>query len=349
MKKLFAFFIAALIVAGNLVAFSYVDTPVNMLVNGTQVSFAFSPLIRDGVTYVDAKTLSSSLGLSYREYSNHESVVISNSHTSVCIVPGEQYATVSDLTGTSDKEFVYRFLSGPGIYIGDHFAVAARDVAEIFGYSLGYDQASATVYFGYVPSANSAPSLSSVDSHTYYFQNQAEFGFPGHGSGYCWVCSYAMVITDATGRRVTPKDVAAVNLTKTSSGAYCYHGEIVKAFNVRFVSALPVTSPYYGGRDGISSGTFIKNPQKDDNVVRAAIREALTLHPEGVMVRYAAFPHTMVAVATRGDLILFNDPAPTSGSSYSNTGIYNGVTFSQTCVGMRGFRLSDITFIQAID
>ena len=98
----------------------------------------------------------------------------------------------------------------------------------------------------------------------------------------------------------------------------------------------------------ISGGTLINNPDKSDAVAAAAIREALALHPEGVMVRYADFPHTMVAVGYSGDTILFNDPAPTSSSAYSETGKYNGVPFEKTCVAKKGFRLADLTFIQAI-
>ena len=87
----------------------------------------------------------------------------------------------------------------------------------------------------------------------------------------------------------------------------------------------------------------------DDNVVRAALREALALHPEGVLVRYAGYPHTMVAVAYEGEIILFNDPAPSGYNCYSDTGKYQAVPFSKTCLGAKGFKLSDITFIQAID
>ena len=107
---------------------------------------------------------------------------------------------------------------------------------------------------------------------------------------------------------------------------YCYHSEIVKAYNVSFASALSVSSPYYAGRDSASGGTYIQNPEKSDAVVREALKEALALHPEGVMVRYAGYPHTMVAVAAENGIILFNDPAPTS-SNYSNTGSYQGVPF----------------------
>lgn len=349
MKKICALFIAAALAASNMVAFSYEDTPVNFLINGKSASFSFSPVIRDGVTYVDAKTLASTLGLSYKAYTNHESIVISNALTSICLIPGEKYATVSDMTGRSDSEYSYRLLTAPCIYIGSYPAVAARDMAAVFGYSLTFDQASNTVYFGYSPEMISDATQQSIDSRAYYFQNQAEFALPSFGSGYCWVCSYAMVLTNVTGRRITPADVAAVNLTKTANGAYCYHSEIISAFGVKFVSALSEDSPYYGGRVSGSGGTLINNPQKDDAIVRAALKEALTLHPEGVMVRYADFPHTMVAVAYQGDMILFNDPAPSGSGTYSDSGRYRGVPFGETCVAGKGFVLSDVTFIQAID
>ena len=66
------------------------------------------------------------------------------------------------------------------------------------------------------------------------------------------------------------------------------------------------------------------------------------------MVRYAGYPHTMVAVGFDHDKIIFYDPAPTSSSEYSETGRYMGVGFEETCVGKKGFSLSDVTFIQAI-
>jgi len=348
MKRICALLTAALILLSAFGVCAYEDVPVNFLINGNQTEFPFSPLIRDGVTYVDAKTLCTRLNLSYKTYPDHESVIISNSRISMCLIPQEIYATVSDLTGTSDEEFTYKRLTAPCIYIGGHLAVAARDIASVFSYALSFDTQSNTVYFGYSPKMISANTRAAAQNSAYYFQNQAEFSLPSFGSGYCWACSYAMLLTNVTGVRITPSDVAAVNLTKSASGAYCYHSEIVSAFNVKFVSALPQTSPYYGGRAEPSGGTYINNPQKDDSVTIAALKEALTMHPEGVMVRYEGFPHTMLAVAYEGDIVLFNDPAPTSSSSYSDTGKYQGVPFSETCVAKKGFTLSDVTFIQAL-
>ena len=349
MKRLCAIFIALVLIASNTAAFAYEDTPVNLAINGKQVYFSAKPLIRDGVTYVDAKALSSKLSLTYKTFSPHESVIISNSRTSICFSPLNEFATVADLTGTSDKEFIFRILTAPPIYIGKTLYVAVRDIASVFGYPLGFNKDTNTVYLGYSPDMISAQTRERANSLSYYFQNQSEFNLPSFGSGYCWACSYAMLISNVKGERITPNDIAAVNIENGLSGEYCYHSKITERFGVSFTSALSENSPYYAGRDGNSGGTYIKNPMKDDNIVRAALREALTLHPEGVMVRYAAFPHTMLAVAYEGDIILFNDPAPSGSGTYSDAGRYQAVPFYQTCVGAKGFTLSDLTFIQALD
>ena len=334
--------------ASNITAFSYEETKVKMLVNGSRVNFRFSPVIRDGVTYVDVKTLASTLGLSYKTFPNHDSVVISNSRKSMCILPGDGLATVADLSGRNNSEFSYKFLTAPPIFINKHLAVAARDISSVFGYTLSYNRDEETVYFGFDESMLSDATRANIQSRAYYFQNQAEFSLPSFGSGYCWATCYAMVLTNVTGVRITPTDIADVNLTMSSNGAYCYHNEIVSAFNAQFVSALQEDSPYYGGRVSNSGGTYIENPDGDDNVVRAALKEALELHPAGVMVRYADFPHTIVAIAYEGDTILFNDPAPSGSGTYSEVGKYQGVPFSETCVAKKGYALSDVTFIQAI-
>ena len=349
MKKLCALFIAIVLMALNIAVFAFEDTSVDMQVNGKKVSFLFPPTIRDGVTYVDIKTLSNALGLTYKTYPGHDSVIVNNSRVSICFTPGDEYATVADMTGSSDEEFSYRELAAPCIYIKSHLAVPARDVASVFGYVLHYDSENSIVYFGFSPDMISSETREAIDGQAYYFQNEAEFNLPFYGSGYCWTCCYAMLISNVRGLRITPNDVAAINQQMSGRGEYCYHQAIAAQLGVEFVSALSEESPYYGGRDSNSGGTYIVNPDKNDSVARAALKEALQLHPEGVMVRYAAFPHTMVAVAFEGDLILFNDPAPSGNGTYSDTGRYQGVPFSETCVAMKGFSLSDLTFIQALE
>lgn len=324
------------------------DTIVNFAVNGRQVYFPSSTFIRNGVTYVDLQALAGEIFLSYTAYDSHGSVVISNNSKSMCIVPGDEFATVSDLSGTSDHEYSYHVLTAPCLYNSGRLSVAARDIATIFGYPLEFKPENNTVYFGYSPEMNSSNTLASAKQKAYYFQNQDEFQLPSHGSGYCWTCSYAMLITNITGYKVTPSDIAAINSANGASGAHCYHSQIASKYNLKFVSALPTDSPYYGGRDSGSGGTFINNPGKDRAVAIAALKQTLDLHPEGVLVRYAQFPHTMVAVGYEGDTILFNDPAPTSSSTYASTGRYHCVPFEKTCIPSRGISLQDITFIQAM-
>lgn len=349
MKRLSAIFIVILIVLSSSAVFAYTDTPVNIAVDGKSINFSKKPFIRDGVTYVALKEISNKLSLSYMTFNSHDSVVVSSNNASVCITPSAEYATVSDLTGKSDAEFIFRKLSAPSIFVGGTLYVPARDIASVFGYTLSYNSAAATVYFGYAPEVISEETLMKANLLSYYFQNQTEFNLPSFGSGYCWTCSYAMLITNLTGNRVTPNDVAWVNISNGADGAYCYHSDIANTFGFEFVSALPDGSIYFAGCDSVSGGTYINNPTSDDNVVRAALREALSLHPEGVLVRYAGYPHTMVAVACEGEIILFNDPAPSTSNAYSDAGKYQAVPFSKTCLGAKGFKLSDITFIQAID
>lgn len=356
------FLLLTAVIAGNFSANAQ-GSPVSINVNGAAVAFASAPVIKDGTTIADLQVLASAMGFRYAWYDSLGSATVSNSYLSLCFTEGNDYMTISDLTGTSPFEYESRKLSVVPQRSGASLSVLVRDVANAFGYALSFDTQTATVYIGgdtvtYAAAESNAAAQpvqetsapqKSADGHTYYFQNQAEFALDDFGGGYCWVCSYAMLITDVTGSRVTPSDVARVNLARTSSGAYCYHFDIAQSFGVHFVAALSENSAYYGGRDMISGGTLVNNPNNSDAVAAAAIREALTLHPEGVMIRYSDFPHTMVAVGYNGDTILFNDPAPTSSSAYSETGRYNGVPFEQTCVAKKGFKLADLTFIQAID
>ncbi|MBR1970824.1 MAG: hypothetical protein IKA17_10780 [Clostridia bacterium] len=311
----------------------------NMLVNGNIATENFRVTTINGVTYADAKALSEAFGLSFKSYYYPASATVGNSQKMMCIVPNEPYATVADLTGNASQEYTYHPLSGPGIYDNNSFLVPVRAFAEIFGYYINYNASTKMVELStYAPVVSYNPPQ--TQSHVFYYQSQAEFALPNSGSGYCWVCSYAMLISNLKGQRITPNDVARVNETKTSNGAYCYHSEIASAFGVKFVSALPEDSIYYGGRDGVSGGTYIQNPNKDPQITIAALRQALTLHPEGVMVRYASYPHTMVAIGFNDYSIIFNDP----GAAH-----FENVPFEETCVASRGINIEDITFIQAID
>lgn len=325
---------------------------VKIKVNGTTVRFSWKPVIIDGVTMADVREVASAIGVKCNWYPKLVSATVKDSNTGICITAGEECMTVTDLTGTSTTEYNFFDLLHEAYIDGGRLIAPVRDVVTVFGYWLNFDQETMTVnilntsvYSKEKKQAN--VSLSGQDN-TYYFQNQTEFSLPGFGSGYCWVCSYAMVLTDLTGKSITPTDVAEVNLTRTSDGAYCYHYDIAQEFGVRFVPAVSKNSQYYGGFDSGVGATFIANPEKSDEVASAAIREALAQHPEGIMVRYSSFPHTMVAVGFSGDTVYFNDPAYTSSAKYATKGSYNCVPFENTCVAAKGFKLADLTYIQAL-
>ena len=319
------------------------DTPVNIRINGSAPHFSVQPVISDGVTVIDASVLAESLGLRYSWFPTLSSATISDSHTSVAITADNSFMTVTDLTGTSNSEYKNYILSRTPYLSGGRLQIAAKDLLSIFYIPISFDSSSLTVNIGngaYTPISG---------NHTYYFQNQAEFSLEGFGSGYCWVCSYAMLLSDVTKTRITPSDVAEINMSKGARGAYCYHFDIVGKFGAHFVPALNTNSPFYGGRDDVSGGTYINNPEHLPFVAVAALKEALDLHPEGILVRFADFPHTIVAVGYSGDAVIFNDPAHSQSGAYTDVGRYKEVTFDKTCVAQKGFSISDITFIQAIE
>lgn len=182
-------------------------------------------------------------------------------------------------------------------------------------------------YVNYEPHNNSG-------GMAFYSQPQAEWGFANNGSGYCWVCCYAMAITSATGRTVTPPMVAAVN-EKSGSGSYMQHGNVMSEFGVSFTSALDESSPYFSRYDSWRGSTYI-NASSDAEAI-AAIKAALDKNPQGVMVRYTIYPHTLFAVGYSGDTIYFHEPAYENGAA---------MTFDQTC--LKKYNISDLDFIQAI-
>jgi len=192
------------------------------------------------------------------------------------------------------------------------------------------------------PEANPLLELKDVSSGSgkykscYYYQSQPDIGLEDGGRGYCWVCSYAMLISNVTGEKVTPIQVANVNIEAGYSGNFMYHTGIMDEFNCKFVPAISEESVYFDSFGNKNKGdTVIKF--EDEQGVIAALKEALDLHPDGVLVRYEGYPHTMLAVEYENDTIYFNDPGMAD---------MEHVTFEESC--LYNFKLTDISFIQAI-
>lgn len=190
-------------------------------------------------------------------------------------------------------------------------------------------------------SATEKPQAPSVDTDgfTFYAQEDEEWGFESNGRGYCWVCSYAMLITDLTGTRITPVDIAAYNLEMgSSSGNYmANHLGLADRYGLEFVPALDENSVYFDYFENTHRGATYINAETDEDVKNALI-EALSRNPKGIMVRFNGYPHTLIATEYKNGEIYFNDP----GAQYMED-----VTFENTCLANR-FTLSDLTFVQAL-
>lgn len=323
---------------------------ISVMLNGRQISFDSAPVVVDNVIMVEVRPLAKALGLDVKWTQNTQSVKLTNSKTSIILKVDYEAMMVTDMTDSEDSDYESVSLPVSPMVIDGSTFVPVRSVAESLDIDIFWDSEDSSVKLsrnGYEYDSEDDDYTSYVgdSGHTFYFQNQSDWNLPGYGSGYCWTVSYAMLISDVTGTVVTPVDVADVNKRKSGNGSYCYHWDIINKFGVEFIPALDVNSPYYGGRDSNSGGTRVDCDNEYEAV--EALKEALDRNPAGVMVRYAAYPHTMVAVGYEGDTILFNEPMQTS-RSYMDESPKENVPFEETCVGKRGIDIEDITFIQAL-
>lgn len=335
-------------------AAAYDEFDADVLFNGRAISFDSEPVIVDGTALVEVRPLAKAFNATVKWSNNTRSVKLTTKKTGLVLKIDYDIMTKTDLVNEEDDCEQLPLSAMPCVIDGAAY-VPVRDIARALGATVDWDSSTGNILIasgGYrysrEPAASPIVDFKSGSGHTFFFQNEDDWEFPNYGSGYCWTVSYAMLISDVTGSTVTPTEVAEVNESKCGSGSYCYHWDIADAFDVDFVPALSEDSPYYGGRDSNSGGTFILNEDRDEDVAIAALKEALDLHPEGVMVRYADYPHTMVAVGYDGDVIYFNEPMQIK-REYTAESPKQNVPFEETCVGNRGISIADITFIQALE
>lgn len=288
-------------------------------------------------TMVPIRTLAEALGLEVMWLPKTKSVVLWNDETEVRATIDE-----TDIQVNLEKEI----LSQPPVMIGDSVYLPLRGIAEIIKASVEWNSETGTidVYMNKDNVKNDKVNLNVLQSgistynknsdKTFYYQSQSEWNFENNGRGYCWVCSYAMAITRTTGNIVTPSDVAEVN-SRSGNGAYMQHSAIAEEFNIAFVPALDEDSEYFEKYDAWRGATYIN--AEDEVATKEALKEALNKYPQGVMVRYTIYPHTMLAVGYDENDIYFYEPAYEYGEY---------VTFDKTC--LKKYKLSDLDYIQAI-
>lgn len=348
LKKICAAFFASLIIGSC----AHANADVNVRFDGAPINFVVNPIIRNDKTLVQLRPIAEALGLGITYIKETHQVFLYGGGVTVVFTEN------SDIIKVNGKEYN---MCTPVCNYMDYTFVPVRDIAEPFGKTVHYNAMTKAVDI--VSPANEMPmysdnthssgmlvrpatgeSLPSREvstgggqhSSVFYYQGQPDLGLENNGRGYCWVCSYAMLITNVTGQKITPIDIANVNIENGYSGSFMFHSAIMSRFGCKFVSALPENSPYLGEYNAKKKGDTTLIVNSDEDVVNA-IGEALSLHPAGVMVRYEGYPHTMLAVSCEDGVIYFNDPALPNGEH---------IPFEKTC--LKDYKLTDISYIQAM-
>lgn len=299
-----------------------------------KIEFGIEPIIYEERMLVQIRPIAEAMGLEIEFEPAFSEVILSDGITEVRFCVDSPVRIIDGKEDNMDTKLVLK---------DDYTFVPIRYLAEPFGYEVGYEAESGTVCVSLPKEAATEEVKAEIKTgsgefpSTYYCQSQEDLNLENNGRGYCWVCSYAMLLSDVTGTKLTPIDIAEINIEKGYKGNYMSgHSSIVEKFGCKLVPALSEESQYFGGFGGLRQQTdlVIENDEDAYN----ALCEALTNHPKGVIVRFEAYPHSMVAVDFDDENIYFND-----------SGIKNGEhkTLSETC--LKNYNLSDISYIQAIE
>ncbi len=142
--------------------------------------------------------------------------------------------------------------------------------------------------------------------YTIYYQGDPKWGFSSSvRSTACVLTSYAITINNM-GISATPRTVYNSNGKRTPMNM----SNLKKNFGVKAVCALGSGSEYLSRFDGHK--TYIIKPSVN---APAAIKEALNLHPEGVILYFksGSRAHAIVACKYDGSTIYFSDPGRKKG------------------------------------
>ena len=301
------------------------------------------PLIVNDRTVVPIRTVCQAMGLVVSWNSETKTTIVSNKDKRVEMHIGEPEISIDGVLHEID--------CSPQI-INDLTYIPIRSIVSVFGADVSWNNDKKQIIINYNLKQNPAKSAPkperdkkvtyndsiSANGHTFYAQPDAEWEFENNGRGYCWVCCYAMVLSDLNKKRITPLDIAEYNLENGYNGNYISsHYGISSTYGAKLVQAISSSSPYFDYFDNEKRcATYLKFETEED--VKEALKEALSNHPEGVMVRFEGYPHTIVAIAYDENDVYFNDPASTKAEN---------VTFEHTCLAAN-FKLTDISFIQAL-
>lgn len=274
------------------------------------------------------------MGLEVEYEPKGEQVILSDGNTEV------RFAVNSNITYINGKK---KNMDTKLALKDDYTFIPIRYLAEPYGYEISYDTETKTVGIS-LPKEKLLAKLrdeirtgSGKYPSTYYYQSQEEMALENNGKGYCWVCSYAMLLSDVTKTKLTPLDIAEINKENGYNGNFMSgHTSIAASFGCKLVPALSENSPYFGGFGTLKRGETDLIIENDEDAYNA-LREALDNYPQGVIARFEAYPHSMVAVDYDDSDIYFNDPGIKDGEHKK---------LCDTC--LKNYSLSDLSYIQAI-
>ena len=140
-----------------------------------------------------------------------------------------------------------------------------------------------------------------VPGYTIYYQGDSRWGFSSSvRKKACVITAYAITINNM-GIPCTPPDIYRSNGNQTPMNMT----NLQRNFGVKAACALPAGSPYLASFDG--PRTTIKSPSSN---FEAAVKQALALHPEGVILYFkkGSEAHAVVACKISGGTIYYSDP-----------------------------------------
>ena len=310
---------------------AYAEDDIDIFYNGTQIAFTEKNIVMNERTLVQLRPIAEALGLGIEFAMESGSVILSNADS---VVIFKLNSNIVDINGTQSTMDV------PLIAHNNYTFVPVRNLVEPFGNDIVYDGETKTITI--TTKEIQTPSKAPIDfarefKKVFFYQSQPEFTFENGGRGYCWACSYAMLFSSLSDTAITPVDIANYNIANGFDGNYMApHQAIARNFGFELVPALSEDSQYYGGFNLKGRGETSLNITSDEEA-KTAICEALDNFPNGVIVRYEGYPHTMIAIDYDKERVYFNDPAKPKGER---------IPFEQTCLA--NFALSDICFMQAI-
>ncbi len=349
MKKIIAMLFAALIFVQQIAVFASENNTIIYIHSKTEDRQENAILV-NATTMIGVRIMANMLGMNIIWHEKTKEVVLWDDELEISLVIGQAQALVNSQNMP---------LSHPAIIVNDSTYLPLRNLAEATEakvewnsetkntdvYLKSYYEKEEEQIFDELENDEENKDQPDVfkkleflpyDGETPFFsQRGEEWGFENNGSGYCWVCCYAMALTNATGLYVTPQAVATINSRKGDS-KYVQHADIIAETDASFAQAISEDSPYFKEYDQWRGATYI-NAESDEEAA-LAIKEALIKNPQGVMVRYTIYPHTLFAVGFLEDKIYFNEPAFEDGEY---------VTFEETC--LKNYKLSDLDYLQAIE